>query len=118
MNQFKEYSGHHEGDYATSCQQQANNDDNIGDSPSSFLRCWVILLWWLHHAACTWAMEFISSPERSPLWIACTLLFLLTTMRQLRLSLGVAEDHHPSGREDNFWAAGPTGPVVLPEIYF
>ena len=73
--------------------------------------------------ACTWAMEFISSPEHLGLPLDRLYFTVFTDddeAIEIWKSLGVAEDHITRlGEEDNFWAAGPTGPCgPCSEIYF
>lgn len=131
MNQFKEY---YQGIKtmkeigATSCQKclRTNDIDNIGDSRhlsffemlgnfsfGGYTKC----------DACTWAMEFISSPEHLGLPLDRLYFTVFTDddeAIEIWKSLGVAEDHITRlGEEDNFWAAGPTGPCgPCSEIYF
>ena len=73
--------------------------------------------------ACTWAMEFISSPEHLGLPLDRLYFTVFTDddeAIEIWKSLGVAEDHITRlGEDDNFWAAGPTGPCgPCSEIYF
>ena len=117
MNQFKEY---YQGIKtmkeigATSCQKclRTNDIDNIGDSRHlSFFEMLGNFSFggYTKRDACTWAMEFISSPEH--LGLPLDLLYF---------PVFPAEDHITRlGEEDNFWAAGPTGPCgPCSEIYF
>lgn len=131
MNQFKEY---YQGIKtmkeigATSCQKclRTNDIDNIGDSRHlSFFEMLGNFSFggYTKRDACTWAMEFISSPEHLGL-PHDRLYFTVFTdddeAIEIWKSLGVAEDHITRlGEEDNFWAAGPTGPCgPCSEIYF
>ena len=93
MNQFKEY---YQGIKtmkeigATSCQKclRTNDIDNIGDSAISHsLRCWVtsplVVTPSVTHVPGQWNL-FLLQSTWACLLIVCTLLSLLTTMRQLR----------------------------------
>ena len=131
MNQFKEY---YQGIKtmkeigATSCQKclRTNDIDNIGDSRHlSFFEMLGNFSFggYTKRDACTWAMEFISSPEH--LGLPLDRLYFTVYVDddeaiEIWKSLGVAEDHITRlGEEDNFWAAGPTGPCgPCSEIYF
>lgn len=131
MNQFKEY---YQGIKtmkeigATSCQKclRTNDIDNIGDSRHlSFFEMLGNFSFggYTKHDACTWAMEFISSPEHLGLPLDRLYFTVFTDddeAIEIWKSLGVAEDHITRlGEEDNFWAAGPTGPCgPCSEIYF
>ena len=131
MNQFKEY---YQGIKtmkeigATSCQKclRTNDIDNIGDSRHlSFFEMLGNFSFggYTKRDACTWAMEFISSPEHLGLPLDCLYFTVFTDddeAIEIWKSLGVAEDHITRlGEEDNFWAAGPTGPCgPCSEIYF
>ena len=122
MNQFKEY---YQGIKtmkeigATSCQKclRTNDIDNIGDSRHlSFFEMLGNFSFggYTKRDACTWAMEFISSPEHLGLPLDRLYFTVFTDddeAIEIWKSLGVAEDHITRlGEEDNFWAAGPTGP--------
>ena len=122
MNQFKEY---YQGIKtmkeigATSCQKclRTNDIDNIGDSRHlSFFEMLGNFSFggYTKRDACTWAMEFISSPEHLGLPLDRLYFTVFTDddeAIEIWKSLGVAEDHITRlGAEDNFWAAGPTGP--------
>ena len=131
MNQFKEY---YQGIKtmkeigATSCQKclRTNDIDNIGDSRHlSFFEMLGNFSFggYTKRDACTWAMEFISSPEHLGLPLDRLYFTVFTDddeAIEIWKSLGVAEDHITRlGEEDNFWAAGPTGPCgPCSEIYF
>lgn len=131
MNQFKEY---YQGIKtmkeigATSCQKclRTNDIDNIGDSRHlSFFEMLGNFSFggYSKRDACTWAMEFISSPEHLGLPLDRLYFTVFTDddeAIEIWKSLGVAEDHITRlGEEDNFWAAGPTGPCgPCSEIYF
>lgn len=131
MNQFKEY---YQGIKtmkeigATSCQKclRTNDIDNIGDSRHlSFFEMLGNFSFggYTKRDACTWAMEFISSPEHLGLPLNRLYFTVFTDddeAIEIWKSLGVAEDHITRlGEEDNFWAAGPTGPCgPCSEIYF
>lgn len=131
MNQFKEY---YQGIKtmkeigATSCQKclRTNDIDNIGDSRHlSFFEMLGNFSFggYTKRDACTWAMEFISSPEHLGLPLDRLYFTVFTDddeAIEIWKSLGVAEDHITRlGAEDNFWAAGPTGPCgPCSEIYF
>lgn len=131
MNQFKEY---YQGIKtmkeigATSCQKclRTNDIDNIGDSRHlSFFEMLGNFSFggYTKRDACTWAMEFISSPEHLGLPLGRLYFTVFTDddeAIEIWKSLGVAEDHITRlGEEDNFWAAGPTGPCgPCSEIYF
>ena len=131
MNQFKEY---YQGIKtmkeigATSCQKclRTNDIDNIGDSRHlSFFEMLGNFSFggYTKRDACTWAMEFISSPEYLGLPLDRLYFTVFTDddeAIEIWKSLGVAEDHITRlGEEDNFWAAGPTGPCgPCSEIYF
>lgn len=131
MNQFKEY---YQGIKtmkeigATSCQKclRTNDIDNIGDSRHlSFFEMLGNFSFggYTKRDACTWAMEFISSPEHLGLPLDRLYFTVFTDddeAIEIWRSLGVAEDHITRlGEEDNFWAAGPTGPCgPCSEIYF
>ena len=131
MNQFKEY---YQGIKtmkeigATSCQMclRTNDIDNIGDSRHlSFFEMLGNFSFggYTKRDACTWAMEFISSPEHLGLPLDRLYFTVFTDddeAIEIWKSLGVAEDHITRlGEEDNFWAAGPTGPCgPCSEIYF
>lgn len=131
MNQFKEY---YQGIKtmkeigATSCQKclRTNDIDNIGDSRHlSFFEMLGNFSFggYTKRDACTWAMEFISSPEHLGLPLDRLYFTVFTDddeAIEIWKSLGVAEDHVTRlGEEDNFWAAGPTGPCgPCSEIYF
>ena len=131
MNQFKEY---YQGIKtmkeigATSCQKclRTNDIDNIPDSPHlSFFEIPANFSFaaYTKRDACTWAMEFISSPEHLGLPLDRLYFTVFTDddeAIEIWKSLGVAEDHITRlGEEDNFWAAGPTGPCgPCSEIYF
>lgn len=131
MNQFKEY---YQGIKtmkeigATSCQKclRTNDIDNIGDSRHlSFFEMLGNFSFggYTKRNACTWAMEFISSPEHLGLPLDRLYFTVFTDddeAIEIWKSLGVAEDHITRlGEEDNFWAAGPTGPCgPCSEIYF
>lgn len=131
MNQFKEY---YQGIKtmkeigATSCQKclRTNDIDNIGDSHHlSFFEMLGNFSFggYTKRDACTWAMEFISSPEHLGLPLDRLYFTVFTDddeAIEIWKSLGVAEDHITRlGEEDNFWAAGPTGPCgPCSEIYF
>lgn len=131
MNQFKEY---YQGIKtmkeigATSCQKclRTNDIDNIGDSRHlSFFEMLGNFSFggYTKRDACTWAMEFISSPEHLGLPLVRLYFTVFTDddeAIEIWKSLGVAEDHITRlGEEDNFWAAGPTGPCgPCSEIYF
>ena len=131
MNQFKEY---YQGIKtmkeigATSCQKclRTNDIDNIGDSRHlSFFEMLGNFSFggYTKRDACTWAMEFISSPEHLGLPLERLYFTVFTDddeAIEIWKSLGVAEDHITRlGEEDNFWAAGPTGPCgPCSEIYF
>ena len=131
MNQFKEY---YQGIKtmkeigATSCQKclRTNDIDNIGDSRHlSFFEMLGNFSFggYTKRDACTWAMEFISSPEHLGLPLDRLYFTVFTDddeTIEIWKSLGVAEDHITRlGEEDNFWAAGPTGPCgPCSEIYF
>ncbi|MBF0894462.1 MAG: alanine--tRNA ligase [Atopobium sp.] len=131
MNQFKEY---YQGIKtmkeigATSCQKclRTNDIDNIGDSRHlSFFEMLGNFSFggYTKRDACTWAMEFISSPEHLGLPLDRLYFTVFTDddeAFEIWKSLGVAEDHITRlGEEDNFWAAGPTGPCgPCSEIYF
>lgn len=131
MNQFKEY---YQGIKtmkeigATSCQKclRTNDIDNIGDSRHlSFFEMLGNFSFggYTKRDACTWAMEFISSPEHLGLPLDSLYFTVFTDddeAIEIWKSLGVAEDHITRlGEEDNFWAAGPTGPCgPCSEIYF
>ena len=131
MNQFKEY---YQGIKtmkeigATSCQKclRTNDIDNIGDSRHlSFFEMLGNFSFggYTKRDACTWAMEFISSPEHLGLPLDRLYFTVFTDddeAIEIWMSLGVAEDHITRlGEEDNFWAAGPTGPCgPCSEIYF
>ena len=131
MNQFKEY---YQGIKtmkeigATSCQKclRTNDIDNIGDSRHlSFFEMLGNFSFggYTKRDACTWAMEFISSPEHLGLPLDRLYFTVFTDddeAIEIWKSLGVAEDHITRlGEDDNFWAAGPTGPCgPCSEIYF
>lgn len=131
MNQFKEY---YQGIKtmkeigATSCQKclRTNDIDNIGDSRHlSFFEMLGNFSFggYTKRDACTWAMEFISSPDHLGLPLDRLYFTVFTDddeAIEIWKSLGVAEDHITRlGEEDNFWAAGPTGPCgPCSEIYF
>ena len=131
MNQFKEY---YQGIKtmkeigATSCQKclRTNDIDNIGDSRHlSFFEMLGNFSFggYSKRDACTWAMEFISSPEHLGLPLDRLYFTVFTDddeAIEIWKSLSVAEDHITRlGEEDNFWAAGPTGPCgPCSEIYF
>ena len=131
MNQFKEY---YQGIKtmkeigATSCQKclRTNDIDNIGDSRHlSFFEMLGNFSFggYTKRDACTWAMEFISSPEHLGLPLDRLYFTVFTDddeAIEIWKSLGVAEDHITRlGEEDNFWAAGSTGPCgPCSEIYF
>lgn len=131
MNQFKEY---YQGIKtmkeigATSCQKclRTNDIDNIGDSRHlSFFEMLGNFSFggYTKRDACTWAMEFISSPEHLGLPLDRLYFTVFTDddeAIEIWKSLGVVEDHITRlGEEDNFWAAGPTGPCgPCSEIYF
>ena len=131
MNQFKEY---YQGIKtmkeigATSCQKclRTNDIDNIGDSRHlSFFEMLGNFSFggYTKRDACTWAMEFISSPEHLGLPLDRLYFTVFTDddeAIEIWKSIGVAEDHITRlGEEDNFWAAGPTGPCgPCSEIYF
>lgn len=131
MNQFKEY---YQGIKtmkeigATSCQKclRTNDIDNIGDSRHlSFFEMLGNFSFggYTKRDACTWAMEFISSPEHLGLPLDRLYFTVFTDddeAIEIWKSLGVAENHITRlGEEDNFWAAGPTGPCgPCSEIYF
>ena len=131
MNQFKEY---YQGIKtmkeigATSCQKclRTNDIDNIGDSRHlSFFEMLGNFSFggYTKRDACTWAMEFISSPEHLGLPLDRLYFTVFTDddeAIEIWKSLGVTEDHITRlGEEDNFWAAGPTGPCgPCSEIYF
>ena len=131
MNQFKEY---YQGIKtmkeigATSCQKclRTNDIDNIGDNRHlSFFEMLGNFSFGVYtkRDACTWAMEFISSPEHLGLPLDRLYFTVFTDddeAAEIWHSLGVAEDHISRlGEEDNFWAAGPTGPCgPCSEIYF
>ena len=131
MNQFKEY---YQGIKtmkeigATSCQKclRTNDIDNIGDSRHlSFFEMLGNFSFggYTKRDACTWAMEFISSPEHLGLPLDRLYFTVFTDddeAIEIWKSLGVAEDHITRlGEEDNFWEAGPTGPCgPCSEIYF
>ena len=131
MNQFKEY---YQGIKtmkeigATSCQKclRTNDIDNVGDSRHlSFFEMLGNFSFggYTKRDACTWAMEFISSPEHLGLPLDRLYFTVFTDddeAIEIWKSLGVAEDHITRlGEEDNFWAAGPTGPCgPCSEIYF
>ena len=131
MNQFKEY---YQGIKtmkeigATSCQKclRTNDIDNIGDSRHlSFFEMLGNFSFggYTKRDACTWAMEFISSPEHLGLPLDRLYFTVFTDddeAIEIWKSLGVAEDHITRlGEEYNFWAAGPTGPCgPCSEIYF
>ena len=131
MNQFKEY---YQGIKtmkeigATSCQKclRTNDIDNIGDSRHlSFFEMLGNFSFggYTKRDACTWAMEFISSPEHLGLPLDRLYFTVFTDddeAIEIWKSLGVAEDHITRlAEEDNFWAAGPTGPCgPCSEIYF
>ena len=131
MNQFKEY---YQGIKtmkeigATSCQKclRTNDIDNIGDSRHlSFFEMLGNFSFggYTKRDACTWAMEFISSPDNLGLPLDRLYFTVFTDddeAIEIWKSLGVAEDHITRlGEEDNFWAAGPTGPCgPCSEIYF
>ena len=131
MNQFKEY---YQGIKtmkeigATSCQKclRTNDIDNIGDSRHlSFCEMLGNFSFggYTKRDACTWAMEFISSPEHLGLPLDRLYFTVFTDddeAIEIWKSLGVAENHITRlGAEDNFWAAGPTGPCgPCSEIYF
>jgi alanine--tRNA ligase len=131
MNQFKEY---YQGIKtmkeigATSCQKclRTNDIDNIGDSRHlSFFEMLGNFSFggYTKRDACTWAMEFISSPEHLGLPLDRLYFTVFTDddeAIEIWKSLGIAEDHITRlGEEDNFWAAGPTGPCgPCSEIYF
>lgn len=131
MNQFKEY---YQGIKTmkeigtTSCQKclRTNDIDNIGDSRHlSFFEMLGNFSFggYTKRDACTWAMEFISSPEHLGLPLDRLYFTVFTDddeAIEIWKSLGVAEDHITRlGEEDNFWAAGPTGPCgPCSEIYF
>ena len=131
MNQYKEY---YQGIKtmkeigATSCQKclRTNDIDNIGDSRHlSFFEMLGNFSFggYTKRDACTWAMEFISSPEHLGLPLDRLYFTVFTDddeAIEIWKSLGVAEDHITRlGEEDNFWAAGPTGPCgPCSEIYF
>ena len=131
MNQFKEY---YQGIKtmkeigATSCQKclRTNDIDNIGDSRHlSFFEMLGNFSFggYTKRDSCTWAMEFISSPEHLGLPLDRLYFTVFTDddeAIEIWKSLGVAEDHITRlGEEDNFWAAGPTGPCgPCSEIYF
>ena len=131
MNQFKEY---YQGIKtmkeigATSCQKclRTNDIDNIGDSRHlSFFEMLGNFSFggYTKRDACTWAMEFISSPDYLGLPLDRLYFTVFTDddeAIEIWKSLGVAEDHITRlGEEDNFWAAGPTGPCgPCSEIYF
>ena len=131
MNQFKEY---YQGIKtmkeigATSCQKclRTNDIDNIGDSRHlSFFEMLGNFSFggYTKRDACTWAMEFISSPKHLGLPLDRLYFTVFTDddeAIEIWKSLGVAEDHITRlGEEDNFWAAGPTGPCgPCSEIYF
>ena len=113
---------------ATSCQKclRTNDIDNIGDSRHlSFFEMLGNFSFggYTKRDACTWAMEFISSPEHLGLPLDRLYFTVFTDddeAIEIWKSLGVAEDHITRlGEEDNFWAAGPTGPCgPCSEIYF
>ena len=131
MNQFKEY---YQGIKtmkeigATSCQKclRTNDIDNIGDSRHlSFFEMLGNFSFggYTKRDACTWAMEFISSPDHLGLPLDRLYFTVFTDddeAIEIWKSLGVVEDHITRlGEEDNFWAAGPTGPCgPCSEIYF
>ena len=131
MNQFKEY---YQGIKtmkeigATSCQKclRTNDIDNIGDSRHlSFFEMLGNFSFggYTKRDACTWAMEFISSPEHLGLPLDRLYFTVFTDddeAIEIWKSLGVAEDHITRlGEDDNCWAAGPTGPCgPCSEIYF
>ena len=131
MNQFKEY---YQGIKtmkeigATSCQKclRTNDIDNIGDSRHlSFFEMLGNFSFggYTKRDACTWAMEFISSPEHLGLPLDRLYFTVFTDddeAIEIWKSLGVSEDHITRlGEDDNFWAAGPTGPCgPCSEIYF
>ena len=131
MNQFKEY---YQGIKtmkeigATSCQKclRTNDIDNIGDSRHlSFFEMLGNFSFggYTKRDACTWAMEFISSPEHLGLPLDRLYFTVFTDddeAIEIWKSLGVAENHITRlGEDDNFWAAGPTGPCgPCSEIYF
>ena len=131
MNQFKEY---YQGIKtmkeigATSCQKclRTNDIDNIGASRHlSFFEMLGNFSFggYTKRDACTWAMEFISSPEHLGLPLDRLYFTVFTDddeAIEIWKSLGVAEDHITRlGEDDNFWAAGPTGPCgPCSEIYF
>ena len=131
MNQFKEY---YQGLKtmreigACSCQKclRTNDIDNIGDSRHlSFFEMLGNFAFggYTKEDAIHWALEFCTAPEHLGLPLD-RLYFTVFTDDDESIALWTKYGADPThitrlGEEDNFWAAGPTGPWgPCSEIYF